>query len=226
MCGRFTLKSPGRIKFDRADRSNLPPLSPRYNIAPSQNVLAVVQHDSACEAAFFQWGLIPSWSKDGKGFINARFETIEDKPSFSESFQRRRCLIPADGFYEWQRSGKIAQPYFFQLQDESVFAFAGIWDEWQGDGKSIASCAIITTRANELLATIHDRMPVILRPESQDPWLDDNSEPGTLRNLLAPFPAAEMASHAVSYDVNHPKIDDEYLTRPVEPNIGVTPSLF
>jgi putative SOS response-associated peptidase YedK len=226
MCGRFTLKSPGRITFDRVDHSNLPPLFPRYNIAPTQNVLVVVQHDGGREAAFLQWGLIPSWSKEGKGFINARSETIEDKPSFSESFQRRRCLIPADGFYEWQRSGKIAQPYYFQMQDESPFAFAGIWDEWQAEGKAIASCAIITTAANELLARIHDRMPVILPSESQDKWLDDESEPGTLRNLLAPFPASEMASHAVSYDVNHPKIDDEYLTKPVVPNIGVTPSLF
>lgn len=226
MCGRFTLKSPCRVRFDSIDRSNLAQLFPRYNIAPSQNVLAVVQNDGECEAAFLQWGLIPSWSKDGKGFINARSETIEDKPSFSESFQRRRCLIPADGFYEWQRSGKIAQPYYFQMKDESPFAFAGIWEEWQGDGKVIASCAIITTTANELLASIHDRMPVILRPESQDWWLDRDSDRVTLRNLLAPFPASEMASHPVSYDVNHPKIDDEYLTRPVEANIGVTPSLF
>ena len=226
MCGRFTLKSPGRMKFDRIDHSNSPALLPRYNIAPSQNVLTVLQHDGVREAAFLQWGLIPSWSKDGKGFINARSETIEDKPSFSDSFQRRRCLIPADGFYEWQRSGKIAQPYFFQMRDESPFAFAGIWDVWQGDGKVIASCAIITTTANELLACIHDRMPVILPSESQDSWLDHDSAPRTLRNLLAPFPASEMVSHAVSYDVNHPKIDDEYLTKPVVPNIGVTPSLF
>jgi putative SOS response-associated peptidase YedK len=196
MCGRFTLKSPGRIKFARVDGSNLPPLFPRYNIAPSQNVLAVVQNDGEREAAFLQWGLIPSWSKEGKGFINARSETIEDKPSFSESFHRRRCLIPADGFYEWQRSGKIAQPYFFHMKDESPFAFAGIWDEWQGDGKVIASCAIITTTANELLASIHDRMPVILRPELEDSWLNDESEPVILRNLLAPFPASEIVSPA------------------------------
>ncbi len=226
MCGRFTLKSPGRVRFDRVDCSNLPPLFPRYNIAPSQNVLALLQHDGVREAAFLQWGVIPSWSKDGKGFINARSETIEDKPSFSESFQKRRCLIPADGFYEWQRSGKIAQPYYFQMQDESPFAFAGIWDEWRADGKTIASCAIITTTANEILASIHDRMPVILRPESQDSWLNGDSSPLTLKNLLAPYPASEMMSHPVSYDVNHPKTDDEYLTRPVEPNIGVTPSLF
>jgi putative SOS response-associated peptidase YedK len=226
MCGRFTLKSPGRVKFDGVNSAHLPPLFPRYNIAPSQNLLAILQSSAEREAGFLQWGLIPSWSKDRKGFINARSETIENKPSFSESFQRRRCLIPADGFYEWQRSGKIAQPYLFQMKDESPFAFAGIWDEWQGDGNSIASCAIITTTANELLASIHDRMPVILPPESHDLWLNDDSSTVKLRDLLAPFPALQMTSHAVSYDVNHPKIDDEHLVQPVEPNLGVTPSLF
>ena len=225
MCGRFTLKSPGRIKFDRVNCSNLP-LVPRYNIAPSQSVLTIVQREVEREAMFLQWGLIPSWSKEAKGFINARSETIKEKPSFSESFQKRRCLIPADGFFEWQRLGKLAQPYFFQMRDESPFAFAGIWDEWHQDEMSIASCAIITTEANELLATIHDRMPVILHPESHGTWLNHDSEPTKLRNLLVPFPASEMTSHAVSYEVNHPKIDDERLVRPVEANIGVTPSLF
>ena len=225
MCGRFTLRSSRRVKLEVARNLDLP-LEPRYNIAPSQNVLTIGDFGAGLEARLLKWGLIPSWSTDGKGFINARAETLEEKPSFRESFQRRRCLIPADGFYEWQRSGKIAQPYFFHMRDESPFAFAGIWDEWKGDGKAIASCAIITTTANELLASIHDRMPVILRPDLQDSWLDGDSDALNLRNLLAPFPGSEMASHAVSYDVNHPKIDDEYLTRPVVPNIGVTPSLF
>src|ERR1700730_1024937 len=130
MCGRFTLRSPGRIKFERVNHSNLPPLFPRYNIAPSQSVLAVIQHTVEREAAFLQWGLIPSWSKEPKGFINARAETLEEKPSFTESFQRRRCLILADGFYEWARSGRWKQPYYFQLNDERPFAFAGIWGKW------------------------------------------------------------------------------------------------
>jgi putative SOS response-associated peptidase YedK len=224
MCGRFTLRTRDRIKLKGLSTSELP-FEARYNIAPSQSILAIADFGNELDLKYLVWGLVPAWSKDGKGFINARSETIADKPSFSESFQRRRCLIPADGFYEWQRSGKMAQPYFFQMHDESPFAFAGIWDEWQGDGKVIASCAIITTTANELLASIHNRMPVILRTEWQDSWLGD-SAPVSLRSLLAPFPASEMTSHAVSYDVNHPKIDAEYLTRPVEPNIGVTPSLF
>jgi putative SOS response-associated peptidase YedK len=225
MCGRFTLRSSRGIKVEGARNLDFP-LEPRYNIAPSQNVLVAADFGNGLDLRYRVWGLVPSWSKDGKGFINARSETIADKPSFSESFQRRRCLIPADGFYDWQRSGKFAQPYFFQMHDESPFAFAGIWDEWQTDGNLIASCAIITTTANKLLASIHDRMPVILRSQSYDTWLEGNYEPAKLRSLLAPFPASEMISHAVGYDVNHPKIDDEHLLRRVEPNLGVTLSLF
>jgi putative SOS response-associated peptidase YedK len=226
MCGRFTLKNPGRLKFDRFNRFNSLPLVPRYNIAPSQEVVAILQRRDEPEAQLLQWGLIPSWSKDAKGFINARSETITGKPSFSESFERRRCLIPADGFYEWQRSGKIAQPYYFQLQDETPFAFAGIWDKWSDGERTITSCAIITTSANELLAPIHDRMPVLLRSGSHEEWLSEEFNQVKLENLLVPFPADEMTSHAVSYDVNHTKVDDEHLVLPVEPNIGVTLSLF
>src|SRR5882672_2485913 len=158
MCGRYTLRSRGSAKFYGVPASQLPLWVPRYNIAPSQDVPVIVAHGIERELALFQWGLIPSWSTEPKGFINARAETLEEKPSFSESFQRRRCLIPADGFYEWQRNGKNKQPYYFQLIDESPFSFAGIWDEWRKDDVSVASCAIITTKPNELLATIHDRM--------------------------------------------------------------------
>ena len=226
MCGRFTLKSPGRILIPKVDRSEIDSLVPRYNIAPSQTVLAIVQREAHREATFLQWGLIPFWSKEAKGFINAREETIEEKPSFSESFQRRRCLIPADGFYEWQRTGKMSQPYYFQMKDAAPFTFAGIWDKWHCNGRSVVSCAIITTKANELMAPIHHRMPVILEPQSHDLWLDDNSRSPELRSLLLPFSASEMRSHAVSYDVNHTKTDNENLVLPVEPNLGVTPSLF
>lgn len=223
MCGRFTLKSPSRIRLERFNRANLPPLFPRYNIAPSQSVLGIVNHGGEFEGRLLKWGLVPSRSTDAKGFINARAETITEKLSFSESFQRRRCLIPADGFYEWQRTGEIAQPYFFQKRDESPFAFAGIWDEWKGE-ETIVSCAIITTRANELLAPIHDRMPVILRSDAQEVWLNGDTE--SAKELLTPFPASEMTSHAVGYEVNHTKIDDESLLTPVEPNLGVTRRLF
>ena len=226
MCGRFTLKSPERIKLERVEHFFLESLVRRYNIAPSQNVVAITERESHREATMLQWGLIPFWSTEPKGIINARLETIDEKRSFAESFQKRRCLIPADGFYEWQRTGKISQPYYFQMKDEAPFAFAGIWDHWKSDGRSITSCAIITTTANELLAPIHNRMPVILRPESHDLWLDENSRSQDLKELLGPFPASEMRSHAVSYDVNNTKVDDEHLLRPVEPNIGVTLRLF
>jgi putative SOS response-associated peptidase YedK len=224
MCGRFSLKSPGRTKFDGLIRSLLPLLFPRYNIAPSQAVVAIVQDGDVRNAALLQWGLIPSWSKEPKGFINARAETLEEKPSFKESFQRRRCLIPADGFYECQRSGKMAHPYYFQMKDESPFAFAGVWDEWRKGDVSITSCAVITTTANEILAQIHDRMPVILFPDSHDMWLNAESEAHSLRNLLIPFPASKMTGHR--YDVNHPKIDDDHLVRVVEAHLGTTPRLF
>lgn len=226
MCGRFTLKRPEQVKFERIDFSILEDLVPRYNIAPSQNILTVVQRDSHREATWLQWGLIPYWSNEPKGIINARVETIDEKPSFKESFQRRRCLIIADGFYEWERMGKISQPYYFQMKDEAVFAFAGIWDRWRVDDRSITTCAIITTTANELLAKIHHRMPVILGSESFDLWLNEESRSPDLKELLTPFPADLMTSHAVSYEVNDTKTDDERLLRPVEPNIGVTMSLF
>ncbi len=226
MCGRFTLKTPNRIRFDRITDYDPQNLIPRYNIAPSQDVLAILQRGSEREATFLQWGLIPYWSKEAKGIINARVETIEEKASFSDSFQRRRCLIPADGFYEWERHGKISQPYYFQMKDSSPFAFAGIWDRWQSSDRLITSCAIITTTANELLSEIHHRMPVILDSTSYDLWLNEDCRSADLKDLLVPFPAQEMISHAVSYDVNDAKVDDERLLRPVEPNLGVTLRLF
>jgi putative SOS response-associated peptidase YedK len=226
MCGRFTLKSPGRTKFDGLLRSHFPPLFPRYNIAPSQGVVAIVQHDDVRRAALLQWGLIPSWSKEAKGMINARAETLEEKPSFSESFQRRRTLIPADGFFEWKRSGKWKQPYYFQLKEGEPFAFAGIWDEWCREDLSVNSCAIITTTANDLLAPIHDRMPVILHPESYDAWLSGDEKPLEVKRLLLPYPASEMISHPVGSDVNKPAIDHPNLVKRVEESAGENLSLF
>ena len=226
MCGRFTLKEPKKVKLKDITLADFIDLIPRFNIAPSQDVLTVVQRGSDREATFMQWGLIPFWSQEAKGIINARKETIEEKASFSESFQRRRCLIPADGFYEWERHGKISQPYYFQMQDEEPFAFAGIWDQWRNGDRLITSCAIITTTANELLAKIHTRMPVILRPELYDLWLDEGSRTMDLKDLLVPFEAEQMKSHAVGYEVNDAKPDHADLLRPVTPNIGVNLSLF
>ena len=226
MCGRFTLKTPERIKFEGLNVFDPENLIPRYNIAPSQDVLAVVQHDALREAAFLKWGLIPFWSKEPKGFINARVETIDQKAAFSEAFKSRRCLILADGFYEWQKNGKVAQPFYFQMKDQSPFAFAGIWDRWKTESGPIISCAIITTTANELLAPVHNRMPVMLGPESYDQWLSDDPRFEHLKDLLTPFPAAQMISHPVGRDVNDTKIDDERLVHPVDVAVGVNLRLF
>jgi len=228
MCGRFTLKTPERVKFERiVNTFDLDNIVPRYNIAPTQNVLTVLERDSVREVTNLQWGLIPFWSKEAKGFINARVETIDQKPTFNESFQRRRCLIPADGFYEWERAGKkISQPYYFQMKDGAPFAFAGVWDRWKQNGNTIVSCAIITTTANELLSTIHHRMPVIMPPELHELWLNPESRAADLKEILVPFPAAEMTSHAVSREVNSTKSDGKQLLEPVDPTIGVNLRLF
>jgi putative SOS response-associated peptidase YedK len=226
MCGRFTLKAGKKVKLKGFNISDFENLIPRYNIAPTQDIITVVQRDASRETMLMQWGLIPFWSKEPKGIINARVETIDEKASFAESFQRRRCLILADGFYEWERHGKIAQPYYFQMENEEPFTFAGIWDQWRSGERTITSCAIITTTANELLATIHTRMPVILGQELHDLWLDENARTTDLKDLLVPFAAKEMKSHAVGYEVNDVKVDHADVLTPVTPNIGVNLSLF
>jgi putative SOS response-associated peptidase YedK len=226
MCGRFTLRSPNRIKPVGADRLELDDIAPRFNIAPGQDVLAILDLEPQTLARMLLWGLIPSWSREPKGFINARAETLSAKPSFNESFQRRRCLIPADGFYEWKRTGRARQAFFFQMKDEAPFAFAGVWDEWKRDSVVVASCAIVTTGANELLEPVHDRMPVILPEEYYQLWLDPRTPPAELRKLLIPFPAKAMKSHPVGSNVNHPKIDNVDLIRRVDDEPGTTPSLF
>ena len=231
MCGRYTLRSTDRIRLklagaDQLELDDIVPIVPRFNIAPGQNVLAILDQEQQIFARMLLWGLVPSWSKEPKGFINARAETLEKRPSFSESFQRRRCLIPADGFYEWTRTGRARQAFFFQMKDEAPFAFAGLWDEWKKDRISISSCTIVTTRANELLIPIHDRMPVILPEESCKLWLDPRTPPAELKKLLVPFPGAAMKSHPVGSNVNYPKIDNDDLIKRVDVEPGTTPSLF
>lgn len=226
MCGRFTLRRIPRVIPTDDDLSEFRDFAPRYNIAPSQEIPTIVQRESSRAPTFMRWGLIPFWSKEAKGVINARVETIDEKPSFKESFEKRRCLILADGFYEWERHGKISQPYYFQMKDAAPFVFAGVWDRWRHEDSTITSCAIITTTANELLAKIHTRMPVILGTESYDLWLSENSRAADLKEFLVPFPADQMKSHPVSYDVNDVKVDEARLLRQVEPNIGVTMRLF
>jgi putative SOS response-associated peptidase YedK len=215
MCGRYRLARKKEILAEVFDVADDDDKGPRYNIAPSQSV-PVVRQDATRPVRSFsliRWGLIPFWARDAKGaykMINARAETIAEKPAFREPLLSRRCLIPADGFYEWSKYSKEKFPFCFTLADESVFAFAGIWDRWKNpDEEWIETCSIITTSANTLLSGIHDRMPVILKPESYDLWLDPGfKKTDDLLDLLKPFPADAMRHHRVSTRVNSVKNDD------------------
>lgn len=195
---------------------NLPgPKKRRYNIAPSQMVACVrgMPESSCREGVLLRWGLVPSWAKDqaiANKLINARAETVAEKPAFRRSFRHKRCLVLADGFYEWQREGRAKQPYFIRMNDERPFAFAGIWDHWVGgDGQTIESCAMLTTEPNDLMATIHHRMPVILKPEDYGGWLDISLQDSSkLLRFLYSYPAADMVAYPVSLRVNNPRFDE------------------
>jgi putative SOS response-associated peptidase YedK len=207
MCGRFALRTPPKSLAKAFGVEEVPEYEARFNIAPKQTIASVHQTPDGREMKFLRWGLVPSWAKDASmsaKLMNARSETITEKPSFREAFKRRRCLIPSDGFYEWARAGGKKQPYFFRLRDEQPFGFAGLWDQWQGgDGAVIESCTILTTEANDVLRPVHDRMPVIIHPEDYELWLDDDERKNELRrDLLQPFPAEEMLGHPVSTLVN------------------------
>jgi putative SOS response-associated peptidase YedK len=216
MCGRFTLKAePKEIEkeFD-ATVKQAAEYQKRFNIAPSQMIAAVRQFENDRSVFGLKWGLVPSWAKDqkiGNRMINARAESLVEKPSFRNSFRARRCLIPSSGFYEWKRldGKKGKQPFYFFLKDKPVFGFAGLWETWKDEeGKELESCTIITTEANSVLATVHDRMPVIIKPEDYQVWLDPKEmDTERLQKLLVPYPAEEMFSHAVSTQVNSPASD-------------------
>lgn len=209
MCGRFAQRTLAKTLAREFQVDEMPDIEPRYNIAPTQDILTIRRTDDGREAAMLKWGLVPSWAKDvsvGAKLINARSETVTEKPSFREAFKRRRCIIPADGFYEWQRTGGKKQPFFFQMRDEHPFGFAGLWERWQGEGgQVINSCTILTTEANEVLQPVHDRMPVILYPDDYELWLDaDLRKVDLARELLRPFPALEMIAYPVSPLINSP----------------------
>ena len=221
MCGRFTLTvDPAELQDTFSNYTFPSRFTPRFNIAPSQPVLAI-PNDGTNTADFFIWGLIPMWAKDpsiGNRLINARGETIAEKPSFRGSFKHKRCLILADGFYEWKASPvkKTKTPYFIHMKDRSPFAFAGLWDAWESpDGSSIRTCTIITTEPNELMATLHNRMPVILHPRDHAKWLDASHQtPENLLTLIKPYPADVMSAHPVSTLVNKPENDSPELVVP------------
>lgn len=201
-------------------------LRPRYNVAPGQNVAAVRSQDGDRGLAMLRWGLIPVWSRKpniGYSLINARSETVASKPAFRAAYRARRCLIPADGFYEWVRKGSVKQPYLIGLKDSGMMAFAGLWERWFipedvslppslaefEPGDAVETCTILTTTANEILAPLHHRMPVILRPEHFDPWLDGQAV------APDPYPSEEMTFQAVSTRVNRASNDDPRCVEPV-----------
>ncbi len=221
MCGRYTL----HVKVSDLQRLlgsvELPDdLEQRYNIAPTQPV-AVVPNDGAQRLDFFRWGLIPFWAKDlsiGAKLINARAETVAEKPSFRAAFKRRRCLVPADGFYEWRKEadGKTKTPVHLRLKSGEPFAFAGLWESWENpDGSELRSCTIITTTPNELVAKVHGRMPVILPRDCHAQWLaEGDTDTSALRSRLAPYPADEMEAFEVSRLVGSPRNDSPACLEP------------
>lgn len=197
--------------------------SPRYNIAPTQHVPVVRQNPKKPirEIARMNWGLIPNWAKSpsgAAGMINARGETASTKPAFRDLLRLRRCLIPADGFYEWKRTGASKQPFCFEVNEGELFAFAGLWDGWRNaEGQWVKTCSILTTAPNAVTSTVHDRMPVIVDPDHYDLWLDPgmhNVE--TISELLKPFDARLMRSYPVSTRINHVANDDEECSRPIK----------
>ncbi|MBC7969169.1 MAG: SOS response-associated peptidase [Verrucomicrobia bacterium] len=219
MCGRFSLTQSVEAFAEAFQLDALPEWTPRYNIAPTQAVAAIAALPSQSpQMRLLRWGLVPSWSKDlaiGAKLINARAETVAEKPSFRAAFKQRRCLILADGFYEWQRlDRKTKQPYYFRLNSERPFAFAGLWERWQGDDNVVETCTILTTQANELLQPVHDRMPVMLAPEQYDQWLDATTPAASLHQLLHPYPASAMQSYPVSTTVNSPMHDTPECVKP------------
>ena len=222
MCGRFSLAAAPELlqQHFQIEMESWPALQPRYNIAPSQPVLAVVAStELGRKATQFRWGLIPRWSRAPQAsWINARSETVAEKPSFREAFRRRRCLIPADGFYEWADQGTAKrQPYWFYLVDRPVFAFAGIWERWRSpQGVEIETCAILNTPANRLMGLFHERMPAILPESDYELWLDPQvQDPKWLLPLLRPYPAEAMAAYPVSTHVNNPRHEDPACRAPI-----------
>jgi putative SOS response-associated peptidase YedK len=222
MCGRFAQKSSAKKISKQFKVEEVPPLAERYNVAPTQTVLAVREASDGREATLLKWGLVPRWAKDptiGNRLINARAETVTEKPSFREAFARRRCLVPMEGFYEWARRGDRKRPFYFHMRDGEPFAVAGLWEVWEGDGDPLGTCTLLTTKANELLAGYHDRMPVILRPEDYDLWLDSGVRSAErLLPLLRPYPGEEMTTYAVGLMVNSPSNDSPRCVEPAREN--------
>jgi len=225
MCGRFAFYSPHEAVvrlFGLPD--DVPPIEPRYNIAPTQYVAAVRAFGDAADArslAMLYWGLVPGWAKEksvGARMINARGETLREKPSFRAAFRRRRCLVLADGYYEWQRTASAKLPYFIRLGSQEPFAMAGLWEAWRdpATGETLESCTLVTTAPAPALAPIHDRMPVILSPQHYAEWLDPrNGDDEHLSRLLVPFTGGPLRAYRVSRLVNDARNRGPQLIEPV-----------
>ena len=222
MCGRFTQTASPEVIAEQFKITNPPLFTPRYNIAPSQPIAAIrIDPDRATwTLVMLRWGLIPSWAKDpkiGNQCINAKAETVAEKPSFRSAFKKRRCLVVATGFYEWQVQGMRKQPMWIGLKSTQPFAFAGLWEQWKpAEGEPRETCTIITTEPNDLIRPIHNRMPVILSPTAYDQWLDlsfQHVEP--LKALLRPYPSEELTAYPVSTLVNNPRHDASQCLEPV-----------
>jgi putative SOS response-associated peptidase YedK len=216
MCGRFSFASPAETLAEVFDLPRVPDLKPRYNIAPTQDVAIVRQGEAgAREMAMVHWGLIPFWAKDrsmGARTINARAETASSKPAFRSAMRSRRCLVPADAFYEWKKEDGGKQPYCIAFADGRAFAFAGLWEAWRGDDEVVESCTILTTAANEVVAPLHDRMPVILECAEFAPWLDlAGPDPAA---LLTPYAGTGLTAWPVTRWVNDPTHDDPSCREP------------
>lgn len=220
MCGRYTLATPAKVLTKRFHIPDTPDLPFRYNIAPTQTVPVVRSLDGARSLAQLRWGLIPSWAKDAKiayRLINARADSVESKPSFRSAFRKRRCLILADGFYEWKKDGKAKQPYFIHLKSKEPFAFAGLWEHWQPEeGEAVESCTIVTTEANEFMKSLHERMPVILEPNDEELWINpDEADLAKLQKALKPYPDDALTAYAISDYVNNPRHQGEECSKEV-----------
>ena len=206
MCGRYVIEISADLVRKVFGVVDVPQWTARYNVAPTQMVPVIRQRgDSTSQLVLMRWGLIPSWAKEvGEGLINARAETVNEKPSFRQSFRQRRCILPATGFYEWQKVDKHKIPHFVRLKNQMPMPFAGIWDSWRApDGQVVESCAILTTAANGAVGSIHERMPVILHPDEFGQWLDrEQHNPATLMPLLAPYPSDCLEVYPVSTLVN------------------------
>lgn len=212
MCGRVVQFSPLQIIIELFGVIPTPlglTVGPRYNLAPTQDLLAIrAADDGSRQLLLLRWGLIPFWAKDTSGggrMINARAETVAEKPAFRDAFRRRRCIIPIDGFYEWQRQGTQKQPHYIHRRDDRPFGLAGLWERWTGGGRTIESCTILTTSPNDLMRPIHDRMPVVLSPVDYPMWLDGRSSSHDLLELLKPYGGDDLSEYPVSPRVNSPK---------------------